>query len=244
MCGRFVGSFSVERLLRELAEAAGSHDLSTDGFTDETAYESRPNFNLAPTQHALVLRAQEGRLTADSMFWGLVPTWAKDTTRASSMINARSETLTEKPSFRGLVARHRCIVPIDGFYEWDRSDLKNRVPYFCHRADGKLMLVAGLWSRSPALPGESTFTMITRESSLDISRIHDRSPAHLESESAMEWLTADVPPLHLLQADHQPRLTAFRVDTRVNSVRNNDPTLIDEVQNTDQALPPDQPTLF
>ena len=140
MCGRFVGNINTNDLLQEIEESA----LAL-GITIEIAenVQLSKNFNTAPTQGIPVLRIEENRLIVDGMYWGLLPAWSKDVSAASKMINARSETLTEKPSFRGLVSNHRCIIPMTGFYEWDRANPKVKIPYFVTRADGHMMLSAG-----------------------------------------------------------------------------------------------------
>lgn len=245
VCGRFVGAFSTERLLAEFGEVVTDHGFAPprpDGWHEEAI---RPNFNLAPTQHARVLRAEFDSLVLESMTWGLVPRWARDRSRASSMINARSETVGEKPSFRGLLGGNRCIVPMSGFYEWDRSNPRVKVPYFCERADGRLMLVAGLWTTSPASDEEATFCILTRPSGPDLEAVHDRSPMHLDAEGAIHWLKDGSPPLELASPDEEPELVIRRVSSRVNSVRNNGSDLIDPVAEEgasgDDAT---RPTLF
>ena len=245
VCGRFVGAFSTERLIGEIAEGASGHGLTLPRADGGQGDHVRPNFNLAPTQRADVLRVNSDGLSFSSMTWGLVPRWAKDISRASSMINARSETVQEKSSFRGLLGRHRCIVPMDGFYEWDRSNPKSKVPYFCERADGHLLLVAGLWTTSPASGEVPTFCILTRPSGPDLDEVHDRSPMHLDTEGALRWLTDPVPPLELATGEEEPELVIRRVSSRVNSVRNNGPDLLAPVEEPGAtAGESTQPTLF
>ena len=242
MCGRFVGSFSTADVVAELSEAVTAAHLSMD--MDGAPEESFQNFNTAPTHHVPVLRLVDGRVVMEEMQWGLVPVWSKDPGVGSKMINARSETVTEKPSFRGLVQKHRCIVPMSGFYEWDRSDPKHKIPYFVTRADGHLMLAAGLWTRSPALADQHTFTMITRESVEDLSHIHNRCLVEFNAKEAIDWLAEPQAPLELFEPSHQPRLATLRVSTRVNSVMNNDPSLIDGDTSAVVVSEPVQDTLF
>jgi len=225
MCGRFVGAFSAKDLLDELSIAILETDLVFDPVANEKLFSA--NYNTAPTHSVPILRLDEKNIIVDSMQWGLVPTWSKDPNVGSKMINARSETITEKPSFRNQVPRHRCIIPISGFYEWDRTDPKKKVPYYVTREDGHLMLVAGIWASSPALEGRHTFSLITRESIDDLSHIHNRSPVELTSDDALAWMTNVVAPLELFSPDHQPRFSARPVSTLVNSVRNNDASLLD-----------------
>jgi len=240
MCGRFVGAFSAELLMEEIAEALVATDKTFDASIDNTLFAA--NYNTAPTHTVPILRHEETVVVIDSMQWGLVPTWSKDPNVGSKMINARSETITEKPSFRQSVPGRRCIVPMSGFYEWDRTDPKRKVPYFVTREDGRLMLVAGIWTHSPALEGRHTFSLITRESVDDLSHIHSRSPVELYADDALEWMCNPIPPLELFQPEIQPRFVARRVSTLVNSVRNNSESLLAEYQEVIEDKDPD--TLF
>ena len=224
MCGRFVGAFSAELLMEEMTEALSGANM-TFAFVDDGQLFA-PNYNTAPTHTVPILRHEESVVVVDPMQWGLVPSWSKDPSVGSKMINARSETITEKPSFRQSVPGRRCIIPMSGFYEWDRTDPKRKVPYFVTREDGCLMLVAGIWTPSPALDGRHTFSLITRESVDDLSYIHSRSPVELYVEDALEWMCNPEPPLELFMPETQPRFVATKVSSRVNSVRNNDASLI------------------
>jgi len=154
MCGRFVGNFNTQDLFNEMNDA-----VSGAGFTLELPETDSPllrNFNVAPTTAIPILRFSNGVIRLDVVRWGLLPIWSKDPSKGAQMINARSETLTEKPSFRGLVKGHRCIIPMTGFYEWERSNPKAKIPYFVTRSDGHLMLGAGLWIESPIVEEERT----------------------------------------------------------------------------------------
>ena len=226
MCGRFVGNFATADLVEELLGAGSvGHVTVEDGVPENVS-----NFNTAPTSSWPIFIEVEDRVHVRFARWGLVPSWSKDPTVASKMINARSETLTEKPSFRNLVRSHRALVPVSGFYEWERSDPKNKRPFFVPRADGRTMWIAGLWTVSPVLQGATTFTMVTRASLDDLSRIHDRSPVQLDLDDAIDWLTTIEPPLNLLALEAQPRLSPYEVDVRVNSVRNNGPDLLEPAE--------------
>ena len=229
MCGRFVGAFKAELLKEEMADAL-SEARMTMVLAEDNLFA--PNYNTAPTHIVPILRHKESSVIVDPMQWGLVPSWSKDPTVGSKMINARSETITEKPSFRQSVPGRRCIIPMSGFYEWDRTDSRRKVPYFVTREDARLMLVAGIWTPSPALEGRHTFSLITRESVDDLSHIHSRSPVEFQADDALEWMCNPVPPLKLFMPETQPRFVARKVSSRVNSVRNNDASLI---------LPDDEP---
>ena len=234
MCGRFVGNFSIMELIKEL-------ELEIQTPDDLPLHVS--NFNTAPTHLVPVIRQIDGVLYLDAMQWGLVPVWAKDASIGSKMINARSETITEKVSFKGLVQGHRCIIPMNGFYEWNRDDPKKKVPYFVPRADGKLMLVAGLWTHSPILDNRRTFSLITRESIEDLNFIHSRSPVEFSTSDAVEWLTKEAAPLELFDPVSQPRFAPYPVSNLVNSVKNNSSSLIDLVDLAEET-PEDRGTLF
>jgi putative SOS response-associated peptidase YedK len=226
MCGRFVGHFNTEELIAEIGEAVDEFGLKLR--VPEFDGPLLQNFNVAPTHVVPILRVIRDEVVVDVMRWGLIPIWAKDPNIGSKMINARSETITEKPSFKGLVPGHRCIIPMSGFYEWNRDNPKAKIPYFVKRSDGRLMLSAGIWSDSPIVDEARTFSLITRDSVADLSAIHDRSPVELTAHDAVEWMSSAQPPLELFSPEHQPRFSTVRVSTRVNSVRNNDSDLLNE----------------
>ena len=230
MCGRFVGRFSFDDLIEELRpqlDMVGAEIVPSDMPPFE-------NYNVAPTQMIPVVRADVGtpRVEIEPMRWGLVPSWSKDPAKGSPLINARSETVTEKPSFRNLVSHHRCIIPMTGFFEWDRSDPKHKIPYFVPRADGRTMWALGLWSRPRILDGLATATMLTCQSTGPLARIHDRSPVQLDVSHALEWVLEDQPPLDLIDTPSMPEMRPYKVSTLVNSIRNNGPRLLDE-ENSD-----------
>lgn len=241
VCGRFVGAYRVEDLIADLEPFATSAGLALD-FGDAAAVDFISH-NVAPTQVVPVLVLGDDAVNLTMMRWGLVPSWSDDPRIGAKMINARAETITEKPSFKGLVASHRCLVPMSGFYEWNRSDRAAKVPYFFSRSDGRVMLAAGLWTNSPVLGSARTFTMITRESGPDVGPVHHRSPAHFAAESAFDWMTGSAPVGTLVDGSSQPVLSGHRVGTDVNRVANNHPGLIDPVDDIAESEP-DQPTLF
>lgn len=239
MCGRFVGNFNTQDLVDEIGEAVDSFGLTLR--VPDFEGPLLQNFNVAPTHVVPILRVVGSDVIVDVMRWGLIPVWAKDANIGAKMINARSETITEKPSFKGLVPGHRCIIPMSGFYEWNRENPKAKVPYFVTRADNRLMLGAGIWSDSPLVDEARTFSLITRDSVEDLSAVHDRSPVEFTAEEAVEWMSAAQAPLELFAPEHQPRFTTLRVSTRVNAVRNNDSGLIEPDLSTDE---PDELRLF
>ncbi len=150
----------------------------------------RPRFSVFPTQTSLVVVAGEGGRQARMARWGLVPSWARDPSIGAKMINARSETVTEKPAFRNLIGRRRCIVLTDGFFEWnDRRT--HKVPFCIHAPGGAPLLMAGLWDtwRSPvAAEPLDSFAILTCEPRPDLAWLHDRMPVILPQPAALRWL--------------------------------------------------------
>jgi putative SOS response-associated peptidase YedK len=225
MCGRFVGNFNTEDLVNEIGDAVEAFGLTLR--VPDFDGPLLQNFNVAPTHVVPILRVIGSEVVVDVMRWGLIPIWAKDASIGAKMINARSETITEKPSFKGLVPGHRCIIPMNGFYEWNRDNPKTKIPYFVTRTDGRLMLGAGIWSDSPIVDEARTFALITRDSVDDLSAVHDRSPVEFTAQDAVEWMSASQAPLELFAPQQQPRFHTLQVSTRVNAVRNNDSGLIE-----------------
>ena len=181
MCGRFNSIASGK-------DFASVYDAQF--LTDELS----SSFNVAPTTLVYVLHRQDVGRVLDVMSWGLIPSWSKDKTRAASMINARSETLTEKPSFRNLVSEHRCILPIQGFYEWQNLASETKKPkkqaHYITRVDEQPMTLAGLWTiwKQPDSSLLRTCTIITTEANEILSPIHHRMPVILERDSVDIWL--------------------------------------------------------
>jgi putative SOS response-associated peptidase YedK len=219
MCGRIV---------RE------QDDDYADQFHIEEISETRhlPRYNIAPTQLDLFIGELDGQRQLVDSYWGLIPSWAKDRSVASKMFNARAETLTERPSYRTLVARHRCIIPASGFYEWRTGGTKKQ-PLYIHRADGKPLAFAGLWTtwRDPERDElVRSHTVITCAPNRFMERIHNRMPVILEGDGLDLWLDAEtVQPadvLGVLQPCPDDMLTAYPVAPLVNNVRNQGPELI------------------
>ena len=217
MCGRFVRTFTVADLVDEL------------GVSGANAEELPPNWNIPPTSHLHVVGYREGERVVRLMEWGLIPKWATDDKRQSSMINARVETAHEKPAFRNLVKSHRVVVPMSGFYEWDRQGA-NKVPYFFAPVGRSVLPVAGLWSSwSGGGEARSTVAILTTAANDDMAGIHDRMPCALEASQISGWLDPEIAALDVLgplQHLAAGMLAHHRVSTRVNSVRNNGTDLI------------------
>ena len=222
MCGRFAQASSPEAIAELFALPAESVPLY------------RPRYNLAPTQPALVLRRHPhtGRRELTFLIWGLIPSWAKDPGIGDRLINARAETLAEKPAFRAAFRRRRCLVPADGFFEWRKAG-KTKQPLFITRKDRRPMAFAGLWEywESPDGSVIESFTLITTEPNDLVRPIHDRMPAILPEDAFEAWLAPDAD-LHELQAllrSPYPAalLEAWPVSSLVNSPAHDDASLID-----------------
>jgi len=222
MCGRFTQT-SQPLAIAELL------DLPV-----ESVPPYQPRYNLAPSQPALVLRRhpQTGEKELTFLTWGLVPSWAKDPGIGNRLINARAETLAEKPAFRAAFRRRRCIVPADGFYEWKKGG-DGKQPWFITRRDGKPMALAGLWEHWESPDGSviESFTLITTAPNELVERLHDRMPAILPEETFDRWLDPDAAPAELQALLSTPYpaelLDAWPVSTAVNSPANDDPGLVE-----------------
>lgn len=217
MCGRFVQT-SPQSALANL--------FGTQGALPNLA----ANWNVAPTQDALVVRRnpETGRRHMDALRWGLVPVWSKDASGAARMINARAETITEKPAFRDAFAKRRAIVPIDAFYEW-RTDGRAKQPFAVARANGRPMALAALWERWRA-PDETilrSFTIVTTAANAKLGPLHPRMPVVLPPDAWAAWLgEVEGDARALLRPAPDDALAAWPVDARVGNVRNNDAALL------------------
>ena len=197
-----------------------------------------PRYNIAPTQPvATVIRApdaEHNRLLL--MRWGLVPRWAKDRRIGARLINARAETVHQKPSFREALRRRRCLVVADGFYEWQKSASGARQPYFITLKERRPFGFAGLWERwrDPAGGEElTTCTLITTAANALVASIHERMPVILPREAYAAWLNPTLTDLRavraLLRSLPAEQLCAWPVSRRVNSPANDDPALLNAV---------------
>ena len=229
MCGRYAAAKDPAALVEEFeVDAPPAEDL-------------KPDYNVAPTKkvYLVVDRTMDERRERALVTgrWGLVPSWAKDEKIGSRMINARAETLAEKPSFKGLFARRRLLVPMDGFYEWRAPSAPGaaKTPMFVHRSDGGLLAAAGLWStwRDPAEDDRwlHSCTVITVTANVTMRPVHDRMPAFLAERDWAEWLDPgnhETDSLaHLLVPAPDDLLVMRAVRTLVNSVRNKGAELIE-----------------
>lgn len=221
MCGRYSITTPVDAL-RRLFGFEGRPNLA-------------PRYNVAPTQDApVVRRTAEGEARELAMLrWGLIPSWAKDKDIGARMINARAETLAEKPSFRNAFRRRRCLVVADGFYEWQKTG-NGKQPWRICLADGGPFAFAGLWEHwnGPDGPLQS-FTIATTNANKRLAAIHDRMPVIVDPVDHERWL-AEATPADELKALLKPfpadRLHAYKIDRKVGNVRNDDPSVIEPIE--------------
>lgn len=219
MCGRFT-LIKIEKLISEIFQVSSVPSLS-------------PRYNIAPTQSiATVLQNSETEeRECKMMHWGLIPSWSKDTKIGAKMINARAETVAEKPSFRAAFKRRRCLIVADGFYEWKTQDGKKQ-PFYFQLADGKPFGFAGLWERWEKEDEEAieSCTIITTNANDLMQPIHDRMPVILDSQDYDHWLDPEVQKPESLQSLLQPyrsqEMTSYPVSTKVNNARTDSPECV------------------
>jgi putative SOS response-associated peptidase YedK len=259
MCGRYASAKDPAALVEEF-------EIEESRVDEPLA----PDYNVAPTKevYAVMTRRTESADDASEdappsrqlrvARWGLVPSWAKDRAIGSRMINARSETLAEKPAFRRAFSKRRCLLPADGYYEWytpqsadaatTAKGKPKKQPFYIHRADGGSLAMAGLyeWWRDPSLERDDPLswllsaTIITTNAADAVGRIHDRMPVVIRDDDWNTWLDPEVNEREVVESLMHPALSApldaYPVSIRVNSVRNNGAELIDPLP-IDDALP-------
>jgi putative SOS response-associated peptidase YedK len=217
VCGRFTLSTPAEILARMFE------------LDEEPVDMLQPRYNIAPTQDVAVVRqlsAGSGR-RLDLLRWGLVPSWAKDPAVGSRMINARAETVAEKPSFRAAFRKRRCVLPADGFYEWAKTE-GGKQPYLFRLRSGQPFALAGLWETWHGAGGDvlDTCTIITTEANDVVRAAHPRMPVMLPPDTIGEWLDPSAEqPMHLLRLlspYDAAEMTSVRVSKHVNSPANDD----------------------
>ncbi len=217
MCGRFALAATGE-------EVATHYDLPEIPFI-------APRYNVAPTQPVAAVRLnQRGERELTFFQWGLIPSWAKDPSIGSKLINARGETAAEKPSFRSAFKRRRCLLPATGFYEWQKRN-GSKQPMYIHEAGQGLMSLAGLWEIWHAPDGGEleTCTILTTGPNALMEDIHDRMPVIVDPLDYSTWLAFDTPAdqlQHLLRPYDDDRLAAYAVSTAVNKPQNDSEELI------------------
>ncbi|WMT43522.1 SOS response-associated peptidase [Paenibacillus sp. D2_2] len=222
MCGRFTITAPIEEIMiRYYIEKS-------------TIINYQPIYNAAPMQYVPAVVSSKNGNRLGELRWGLVPSWAKDDKIGSKMINARAETITEKPSFNKLLSSHRCIFPADGFYEWKQWNVSKQ-PYRILMKDDRIFSFAGLYEMWIDSDGNklATGTIITTEPNRLMADIHNRMPVILRSEDEAAWLdrkNTDVPSLlKLLRPYDADEMRAYPVSTAVGNVRNNFPELLQEI---------------
>ena len=219
MCGRFVGYRPLNELKKFFPIDRANCDVTA-------------NFNVAPTQQILAIYHHRGENWLDKFHWGLVPFWAKDPSMGNRMINARAETVAEKPSFKNAFRKRRCLIVADGFYEW-KGARGQKQPMLITLPDKKPFAFAGLWEAwgksDPQTPYRSC-TIITTEASRSVRNIHHRMPAILKPEAYSHWLdpaNQDIAKLkRILEEKRLTELNSYPVSKQVNAIQNNDVSLL------------------
>lgn len=218
MCGRFVTVIPYEELKQIF-------DLI------ESSSRTEPRYNVAPTQQVPVVRSNCEHNALVPMKWGLIPSWSKDSTIASHTINARCETVAEKPAFRHAIKYNRCIIPVSGFYEWLHTG-GSKTPHYIHLSDNSPMSLAGIWEPWKAPDGQEieTFSILTTTSNSLISPLHDRMPVILQPADYNLWLSKSMHHpqelTHLYQPFPDEKMALYEVSNLVNNPRFDSPSCI------------------
>ena len=262
MCGRYASSRSPEDLVDEF-DALDPRLVGPDSGVPPLP-ELPPSWNVAPTDEVYAVVERTPRTAADpdregppvrqlrALRWGLVPSWAKDAKVGSRMINARMETIAEKPAFRRAFASRRCILPADGYFEWYESNTTTakgkpvKQPFFIRPDDGSVLAMAGLYEiwRDPSKAEDDadrfrwTCTVLTTEATDDLGRIHERMPLLVGGDVRAQWLDPRVSvadPADLLVPAQRSGLTAYPVSPAVGNVANNGPELVEPIPFSDQG---------
>lgn len=219
MCGRFVLKDNIKDL---------SSCFHIDDFDD---LFPEPRYNICPGQNVPVIIMKDRKMFI-MMRWGLVPSWSNDPLIGFQMINARAETLTQKPSFKNSFKKHRCIIPCSGFYEWEKIDKKTKMPYYIRHKNGEPFALAGLWDEWNNDGGNlTTFTIITTTPNKIIEPIHDRMPVILKAEDHDMWLNPDIKNtenvITLLKPYPAEEMELYEISTYVNNPKNDSPECIE-----------------
>ena len=219
MCGRY--SFN------QVAEAIA------DKFQVKEVPPLSPRYNIAPTQQIATVSVSSESLERQfkMLRWGLIPSWAKDAKMGAKLINARAETVAEKPAFRAAFKKRRCLILADGFYEWHTQNGEKQ-PFYFRLENGEPFAFAGLWEHWEKGEGEpiESCTILTTEANELMRPIHERMPVILDSKNYEQWLDPETKKIELLQSFLQPypseEMTAYPVSTKVNSAKNDRPECI------------------
>ncbi|HPX34685.1 MAG TPA: SOS response-associated peptidase [Bacteroidales bacterium] len=218
MCGRY--SFAPDlKIVNE------HYDISVnDG-------DLTPNYNCAPSQLLPVI-TNDKSIGFNFFRWGLIPFWAKDISIGNKLINTRSETILEKPSFRNAFRQRRCLVPADAFYEW-KQEVKEKIPYRIFLKNQNIFSMAGIWEKCKLSNGETifSFAIITTQPNTLMTKIHNRMPVILDKKGEDLWInnTDEKELTNLLKPFPAEQMTAYRISNLVNSPRNNSPKIIEPI---------------
>jgi putative SOS response-associated peptidase YedK len=222
MCGRVIQSSGPLKL------------AIVDGMSvrDSRLTNHPPRYNAAPSQELLVIRRNRktGEVSLDPLRWGLIPYWCQDPKGGRRPINAKSETVASLPMFREAYVRRRCILPVDGFFEWKAIKGTNaKQPFAIAMRDGSPFGIAGIWENWKAPEGEwqRTFAVITVPSNELVGQIHDRMPAILRPEQYDRWLSDEPDARDMLQSYSAELMRMWPISTRVNKPENDDPSILD-----------------
>ena len=217
MCGRYTLRTPVDSLVERFK-------------IDEYPSSITPSYNVAPTQEVAAVVEEEEKRKLEMFHWGLIPSWAKDHAIGNKMINARAETVSEKPSFRSAFKKRRCLILTDGFYEWQKTESVKQ-PYHIKMEDGSPFAFAGLWEIWKNGVEIRSCTIITTEANDLMNEIHHRMPVILHPEDYGMWLDPDFDEKELLTSLLQPypsdEMEAYTVSTRVNKPSNNEPSVVE-----------------
>jgi putative SOS response-associated peptidase YedK len=219
MCGRYTLRTSVDALAERFE-------------IDDTPSSIAASYNVAPTQGVATVLVEDGKRKLEMLRWGLIPSWADDPQVGNRMINARAETVAEKPSFRKAFRNHRCLVLADGFYEWQKT-ANGKQPYYIRMEDDSPFAFAGLWESWKNGSEVRSTTIITTDANDVVAPIHNRMPVILHPEDYGLWLDPDFdekePLTTLLKPYPAEAMEAYPVSRRVNSPSNNEPSIIESV---------------
>lgn len=226
MCGRYASARSVDDL-------ASTFGIGTGDIDDVAA----PDWNVAPTKPATAVLCRDGRRTLTTLRWGLVPSWADDPSVGTRMINARLESVADKPAFRDALGARRCLVPADGWYEWAARPDGLRQPYYLTPDDGRVLAFAGLWESWRDAEGRSlrTVTIVTGPAPPDLRTVHDRAPVVMDAEDWDDWLDPRRRAVDdLLRPTPAGVVTPRPVGESVGNVAANGPQLVEPVTVAEQ----------
>jgi len=214
MCGRYTFFDNIDSL---------QHSLNID-VIDSNIINHQASYNISPTQNAPVVFEENNKRILKNMRWGLIPSWAKDNSFASKLINARAETIADKPSFKNLITTNRCVVLANGYYEWVNVDNKKH-PYFIYSGENTMISMAGLWTEWKDVV---SFTIITKKSNISISHLHHRMPLILQEEKIDSYLDKKNRFDDFVLFDDM-KLKYHQVSNLVNSPKNNNASCINPI---------------